>query len=582
MKVSDYIIKFFEEKEVGIIFGYVGGMITHLVDSIHLNKNVQFVQTYHEQSSSIAAEGYALETQNIGVAISTSGPGATNMITGIADAYFDSIPVFYITGQVNTYEYKDEKPIRQLGFQETDIVNIVKPIVKYSVLIKDEKNIRYELEKAYYTATSGRPGPVLLDIPMNIQRAEVDIENLKGFDPKELKVNEQVTISLLEEAVELIKNAKRPMILCGGGVFKDESKRALNEFSESNRIPIVTSLKGRGLCDEESELYFGMIGSYGNRNSNISIANCDLLIALGTRLDTRQTGANYKEFVKAGKIIHVDIDEDELEYNRISNRLELHMDVKDFLIYLNKKEGLNNKNSDWIDYLNKIKEKYNQDAEIQKNIENKSPYELIDYLNASSKEGDIFCVDIGQNQMWTAQKLKMKKNQKFMTSGGLAPMGYALPASVGVAFANENQTVYSISGDGGFHMAIQSLMLISQYNLPVKVIVMNNKSLGMITQFQELYFEKRLIGTVKEGGYLVPNLEDLAKAYNINYYLLDNEKILDEDLRRKILEERNCLIEYRITGETKVYPKLEFDKGIENMSPQLSEEELEDIMIIKK
>ena len=582
MKVSDYIIEFFEEKKVKIIFGYVGGMITHLVDSIHLNKNVQFVQTYHEQTSSIAAEGYALETQNIGVAISTSGPGATNMVTGIADAYFDSIPVFYITGQVNTYEYKDKKPIRQQGFQETDIVNIVKPIVKYSVLIKDEKNIKYELEKSYYLATNGRPGPVLIDIPMNIQRAEVNIKNLKSFYPEDLEVKEQMDTFLPEESINLIRNAKRPMILCGGGAFKDECKKELNEFSKKNRIPIVTSLKGRGLCDEESDLYFGMIGSYGNRNSNISIANCDLLIALGTRLDTRQTGANYKQFIRNGKIIHVDIDKNELEYSRIANRIKIHMNVKDFLSYLNKRKDLKNENSDWIDYLNKVKDRYNQDIEIEKNIENKSPYELIDYLNTCSKEGDIFCVDIGQNQMWAAQKLKMKKNQKFMTSGGLAPMGYALPAAVGAAFANEKHTIYSISGDGGFHMAIQSLMLISQYNLPVKIIVMNNKSLGMITQFQELYFEKRLIGTVEEGGYLVPDVENLAKAYNINYYLLDSEKITDEDLKRKISEEKNCLVEYRITGETKVYPKLEFDKAIENMSPQLSEEELEDIMIIKK
>ena len=572
MKLSDYIVNYFEKQGVHVVFGYIGGMITHLVDSIALNENVHFVQTYHEQTAAIAAEGYAKESGKFGVAIATSGPGATNMMTGIADAYFDSVPVIYITGQVNTSEYKYDKPIRQQGFQETDVVSMVKPITKYAKLVDKASDIRYELEKATYYAMSGRRGPVLLDIPMDIQRADINSNELHGFVPG---AEESASIDY-KTIAEMIANAQRPMLLVGAGCLSEVAKVEIDKFLTKTNIPILSSLLGRGVIDETYPNYLGMIGSYGNRNANMGIANADLLIALGTRLDTRQTGAMVDKFLEHGKIIHVDIDSNELENHRLSNRIKVHSDVFTFMKEVNSLAIKTTYKDEWISYLLKLKANYKQDKEIERFVENKAPYRFMQLLNNYSKESNVFCVDIGQNQMWAAQTLQLKKGQKFVTSGGLAPMGFSLPVAVGTAFANPDKDIFSINGDGGFHMSTQSLMLISQYNLPIKVIVINNNALGMITQFQHLYFDGRMSGTTIKGGYAVPNIKDISAAYGLAYF-----KVLESDLKNIILMDsifsaRNCIIEYLTDGLTTVSPKLEYNKPIDMPIPLLPENELHD------
>lgn len=578
MKVSDYIIDYFEKQGIKVIFGYIGGMITHIVDSIAQNDKIRFIQTYHEQTAAIAAEGYAKESGKFGVAISTSGPGATNMITGIADAYFDSIPVIYITGQVNTYEYKYDKPIRQLGFQETDVVNLVKPVTKYAKLIDKAEDVKYELEKAITIALSGRKGPVLLDIPMNIQRADIDVDNLIGYNDNVTVTN---VVTVFDKVISLLSKSKYPMLLLGAGCLSDKIKTEITHFLKQTSIPVVTSLMGRGAIDETYPYYIGLVGSYGNRCANMSIANSDLLIALGTRLDTRQTGAKIDTFLKNGHIVHVDIDVNELEYNRLSNRIAINMDVTTFMKELNFFNLKLLSLGKWHKYLLGLKQNYNQDREIDRFVENKSPYRFMQFLNQYMKEEDVICADIGQNQMWAAQTLKLKKNQKFITSGGLAPMGFSMPAAIGVAFANPERNVYSINGDGGFHMALQSLMLISQYNLPIKVIVMNNKSLGMITQFQHLYFQDRMAATTQDGGYLIPDIENVAKAYCLPYFCISEVDLSNRKMLDNIISLRNCIIEYQIDGLTTVCPKLEFDKPIEMPIPLLSDKELKDNMIVE-
>lgn len=569
MKLSDYIISVFEQQKINVIFGYMGGMITHLVDSIYKYENIKFVQTYHEQSAAIAAEGYAIGTNNIGIAIATSGPGATNMITGIADAYFDSIPVLYITGQVNTYEYKNNKPIRQQGFQETDVVAIVKPITKYAVLITDAQNIKYELEKALYLAKNGRPGPVLLDIPMDIQRMVINPLELRGYTPEEEVIHNKYDVDQIKE---LIQNAQRPMVLVGGGAL--QAKVLVNEFIKKHNLPVISSLRGLGIINEDTRNYMGMIGSYGNRCANMSIANVDLLIVLGSRLDTRQTGAMFTEFMKDGVIIHVDIDRNELEYNRLQNRIQIHTDVTSFLSGI---ENIYFSNSleEWNDYLCTLKSEYNQEKEIQRFVENKTPYKFIQTLSNYSNENDIYTIDIGQNQMWAAQTLQLKKGQQFITSGGLAPMGFALPVAVGMAFAEPHKTIYCICGDGGFHIALQSLMLVSQYNLNIKIIVLNNKALGMITQFQQLYFDGRTTGTTTSGGYEVPNIKNISSAYNLPYYQINEAYLVNNKLMNEIFNSRNGIVECIIDGQTSVSPKLEYNKPIEKPTPLLPDEEFD-------
>ncbi len=569
MKVSDYIVFYLEQRGVHVIFGYIGGMITHLVDSIASNPKVCFVQTYHEQTAAMAAEGYALETNNIGVAISTSGPGATNMITGIADAYFDSIPVLYITGQVNTYEYKYDKPIRQQGFQETDVVSIVKPITKYAVLVDKAENVKYELDKALHIALSGRKGPVLLDLPMNIQRAEIEPANLKSYTHEESEVEGKSSSSDWEQIKELISQAKKPLLLIGGGCRNCDAEK-LNGFVRFMDCPVITSLMGRGIIDETYANYIGMVGSYGNRCANMSVNRADLLIALGTRLDTRQTGALLEGFMPTGKVLHVDIDADELCCHRLKNRVPVNCSVSRFLTKLMSMDWHGNTYGDWNEELRKLKFSYNQDNEVERFVENKSPYRFFQYLNELTKEGDVICTDVGQNQMWAAQSLILKSNQHYITSGGLAPMGYSMPAAIGAAFAGK-QVVYAITGDGGFHISIQSLLLIAQYNLPIKVMVMNNHALGMITQFQHLYFDNRMAATTKDGGYFVPDIQKMAESCGLRYFYLDEELLADKTLRKEIEKCRNCVIEYAIWGLTTVSPKLEYNKPINKPSPQLPE-----------
>lgn len=569
MKASDYIVSFFEQQGVNVVFGYIGGMITHLVDSLGLNENVNYVQTYHEQTAAIAAEGYAIESGKLGVAICTSGPGVTNMMTGIADAYFGSIPVIFISGQVNTYEYKYDKPIRQQGFQEMEVVNVVKPITKYAVLLDKPEDIRYELEKAVYIATHGRKGPVVIDLPMNISRAEIDPEKLRRYEPEV----ESPSVIPINEIRRLIEGSKRPMILVGAGCNGENVDKILDKYLVKTNIPVVTSLMGRGIIDETYSHYVGMIGSYGNRCANMALAKADLLITLGSRMDTRQTGAMYQEFLKEGKIIHVDLDENELDFHRLENRLKVHASVVDFLNALEKGSISYQDYSIWNAWIDKLKENYSQDKEVERFVENKAPYQLLQRLNEISKEGDVFTADVGQNQMWAAQTLKLKKGQCFVNSGGLAPMGFAMPAAIGIAFANPKKTIYCVTGDGGFHMAIQSILTIAQYNLNIKVVVINNAALGMITQFQHLYFCDRMYGTTKDGGFINPDLKTMAKAYGIRY-----SEYTSESLDRFEVVDGPGMINYVVNGLTMVSPKLEYNKPIDKPSPQLPDYEYLSVM----
>ncbi len=580
MKVSDYIAEFIEEQNCRYIFGYIGGAITHLVDSISKNDKLVFIQVYHEQTASFAAEGFSRGGESIGVAMATSGPGATNLITGIADAFFDSLPVVFITGQVNTYEYKYEKPVRQQGFQETDIISIVKPVTKYAVFVDNKDDIRYELEKAYFIAKSGRPGPVLIDIPMDIQRAEINKDELRRYSPENLAETEKdLNLDLIQQ---YLNESKRPVILSGGGVLSGRANDSLYTFADKFKIPVVVSLMGKGSFPEDDELFVGMIGSYGNRCANIVLSNSDLVFAVGTRLDTRQTGTRLDEFMRKGKIIHVDIDDFEVLHNRVKRDYSISMDSKIFFNSLIKNINADNKkNSEWIEYVHDIKNQYNQKNEIARNIEVKTPYTVMDMLSRYSDDSAAFCVDIGQNQMFSAQSLVIKKNQNFYTSGGMAPMGYAIPAAIGVSFAcNHSRSVIAIAGDGGFHMSTQSLMLLSQYNLPIKVIVLNNKSLGMIVQFQDLYFNHNEAATTRAGGYFVPDIKLMADSYSLEYVSITDSTVGDTELWKNILSSNKpMIVEVIIDSKTTVSPKLEVNTPIEDLSPKISAEEMKKIMI---
>jgi len=585
MKISDYIVSFLRNKGVGIVFGYSGGAITHLMDSLSRSSGLRFIQTYHEQTAAIAAEGYTCFSGTLGVALATSGPGATNMITGIADAYFDSIPALYITGQVNTYEYKGEKPIRQQGFQETDIVSVVRPITKYAVMVSDPLRIRFELEKAWSMATTGRGGPVLLDIPMDIQRTEIDEKTLFGFESSQPSKSELTYLDGFsrEALVSLVANCKRPILLLGNGVKLSDTSIAVREFARRYGLPVVTSLLGKGAFPENERLFVGMIGSYGNRCANIAIANADLAIAIGSRLDTRQTGTNLPSFVRSGRVVRIDIDESEINNSRLINVDAVLGDIKPFIEELSSMPW-GNMHEDWLCYIDRLKREYDQDAEVARNIENKRPYQVMDILNRYASDNQIFTIDIGQNQMFSAQKIRIGSEQSWKTSGGLAPMGFALPCAIGAAFAtNKERPIFAITGDGGLHMSSQSLLLIAQYDLPIKIILLNNRSLGMITQFQDLYFDCHKAGTTKESGYLVPDFRLLAESCGLAYAQFGDEDYSSDERVGRILQVNGpVLIEFNIGEYTVVSPKLEVNKPLEDLNPRLDSDELQRIMLIDR
>ena len=581
MKLSDYIVEFLKENGVTTIFGYQGGAITHLVDSIYRAKKIQFISNYHEQASAFAAEGYSRVSRNIGVCTATSGPGATNLITGIGSAFFDSIPCLYLTGQVNTYEYKRSNDIRQEGFQETDIVSIIKPITKYAVMIIDPKRIKYFLEKAFYLAKSGRPGPVLLDLPMNVQRAEINPSELVGFYESEeykLEISEKVNLEDVNSLIELIKKSERPIILAGGGIRLAKAEKNLEKFIDITGIPVVSTLMGIDSINHENKCYVGYMGAYGTRYSNLAVANCDLLIVLGSRLTARQTSSMTDSFAREAKIVHVDIDKNELNI-KVKEDLSIECDLVLFINALNKE--LRNHPckfdfSSWIDRITIYKTKYPSHTD-QNNINEIDPNAFMNKISKMLHPNSVVSLDIGQNQIWASQSLKLKKSQRLLNAGGMGPMGFGLPAAIGAWYARPDYKIVVITGDGGIQVNIQELQTIAREQMPIKIIIMNNNALGMIRHFQEMYFESNYYGTIE--GYSVPNFMKISEAYGIKSFKISDESQMN-GLKERLNDDESYLIEVELKGITYVIPKLGMGRPIEDQEPLISREELKENMII--
>ena len=578
MKLSDYVIDFLVSNGVTHIFEVCGGSLAHLLDSLYCRTDISSISMHHEMAAAIAAEGYSRAGGNIGVAMATSGPGATNLITGIGSCYFDSIPCLFITGQVNTYEFKFDKPTRQIGFQETDIVNIVKPITKKAELLMDESNAKCCLEEAIYEAKHGRPGPVLLDIPLNIQRAIIDVAALASYDNKLHDEISKIDDSIINHVTELIMSSLRPIILAGGGIRLAKGYDELLKFAHNTGIPVVTSLMGLDAFPHDDPLFSGMIGTYGNRYANLTIANSDLVLALGTRLDTRQTGTRPETFARGAKIVHVDIDPFELD-NKIKAFCSINSDLRDFLERLND-SGIRNgiaKFDSWKEIIRNYKHRYPSFSIPRE--ENIDPNFFMHILSRFMPSDAIICVDVGQNQMWSAQSLEITGTQRFLTQGGMASMGCALPMAIGASFAQPGKTIIAIAGDGGFQLNIQELQTVYHHNLPIKIILLNNSCYGMVRQFQEQYFNGRCQSTVI--GYSNPDFQEVVSAYKIVSIKISSKDEICNALEKLFNDMKPQLLEVRIDGDFKVNPKLSVNRPVEDQDPLLSRQELESNMLIE-
>jgi acetolactate synthase I/II/III large subunit len=577
MKLSDYVIKFIGKEKVSHVFEVCGGAITHLLDSIYKKKNITAVSMHHEQAAAFAAEGYSRASGNIGIAMATSGPGATNLITGIGSAFFDSTATLFITGQVNTNEFKFNKPVRQAGFQETDIVNIVKPIVKEAHLITNPKKIKYYMERSFSVARSGRPGPVLLDIPMDVQRFNVLLNKL-GFNIKDKQIKPKTNLPTIRKIAGLISSARRPVILVGGGVGVANARNQLLTLLKKTGIPIVSSLMGLDSCPHDLPNFCGMLGVYGNRYANLIVANADLILALGTRLDTRQTGTNPASFAREAKLIHVDIDPREID-NKIKAHIGVNCDLKDFLAILNKElPGYNKlRIKSWLDRTSKYKEKYPSWRNPRgKDIK---PNFLMHQLSRVLPDDSIICLDVGQHQMWAGQSLELRKGQLLITQGGMASMGSSLPMAIGASFAQPKRMIVVITGDGGFQLNMQELQTLHHHNLPIKVILLNNKGYGMIRQFQKQYFNSRFQSTVT--GYSQPNFQKVVSAYGIHSARITGVAELEGTLKKVFKNKNPEFLEIMLKDNNLVLPKLAVGRPIEEQDPLLPENELKDNMLIK-
>lgn len=572
MKASDFIARFIKGKGITTVFELSGGMITHMLDSMHQLGGIEIVTTHHEQAASFAVDGFARVADKPGIAMATSGPGATNLLTGIASCYFDSTPGLFITGQVNVHEQKGNRPIRQLGFQETDIVSMAIPVTKASFRVTSATELPELLERAYQISMEGRPGPVLIDIPMNVQREDISVETIESVKPAKAKTKE-VKQDILNQLISDMQSAQRPLILVGRGIRSSRSHAAFMQFVQRVKMPVITSLLGVDCLPYAHPLRVGFIGSYGNRWANMSIGRADFILVLGSRLDIRQTGADAAFFEKDRTVYHVDCEEGEIN-NRLTRSIGIPADLSSFFdSFSDTSAGMTfSERSDWFQELADLKAAHSDLKEL-KEIKGINPNAFMHQLSAASAAAGAFLADVGNHQMWAAQSLELKENQLFITSGGMGAMGHAFPAGIGVYFASRRPVVV-ISGDGGFQLNIQELQTVVRNQLPLKMVVINNRNLGMIRQFQDSYFDSRYQSTF--WGYSPPDFEKVANSYGISATTISDNVEIEQALTALWADpQKPYLLQVMVDSYANAYPKIAFGKPMTEMEPDFKPLDME-------
>lgn len=576
MKGTDFIVRYLMQHEaVSHVFTYAGGTNAWLLDTLHRMDCIDFVPMRHEQNAAFAADGYARASGRLGVAAPMSGPGATNLLTGIADAFFDSVPVLFLTSQVTASTYKFDSPVRQLGYQETDIVSIARPITKFAGLATTKVEMVEMLRRSISVAKSNRLGPVLLDIPSDIQRQEVAEQELSLAPIREPAPS--ANDMEVKAALDLIGSANRPVLLVGGGVRTSSTCDLLLEFVDRLQIPVVVSLMGKDSFPHDHPLFVGFIGSYGNRYANLTLANCDLVVALGTRMDSRQT-ANPKTFARSAKKIHVDIDRNELN-NTVISEVAIHAHLKSFFekalaIAQPQPSG---RHQGWLKYIEGVRAEFAVDG--IGSSEGVNPKVFLGKLSEQADGREVFVTDVGNHQMWAAQELRIRAGQRFITSGGLGTMGFAIPASIGAHYACPDRPVVAIVGDGGFQMSIPELQTIIHNHIPIKIIVFNNRILGLMWHFQNENFPGGAHPATEE-GYSCPDVGKIAAAYDIPFKRLENNLHVEDAMRWLLSTEGPALLELAVHTSWAGYPKVKPGNPLEGQLPEIEKERLARYMLI--
>lgn len=567
---AEIIVDALRQEKIDTLFGYPGGVVIPIFDVLYETDDINVVLTRHEQAAAHAADGYARATGKVGVCLATSGPGATNLVTGIATAYLDSVPMVALTGQVATPLLGTD------AFQEADIVGITRPVTKHNFLVRTVEELPSVLKQAFHIARSGRPGPVLVDIPKDVSTGIVEDYvyptdvNIRSYRP-----NTVGHIRQIKKAAEAIKSAKRPVIYAGGGVIISEAHAELLELAEKTNIPVTTTLMGLGSFPGTHPLFIGMPGMHGSRAANMTLQSTDLIISVGARFDDRVTG-HVESFAPHARIIHMDIDPAAIS-KIIKVDIPVVGDAKNILQQLN--NHLDPRDAgEWNEQVNgwkgeKLFTYEPSDCEIK-------PQSVIEALYEETGGEALITTEVGQNQMWAAQFYKFNHPRSLLTSGGLGTMGYGMPAAMGAAYAIKDRPIVDIAGDGSIQMNIQELATIALNDIPVKILILNNGYLGMVRQWQELFFDKRYSSTCLKGGSIcgecrgrdenckknyMPDFVALANAYGIKAFRAETPDTMLETLRQGLAVKGPALMEFRVCKEENVFPMVPAGKAIDEL-----------------
>lgn len=546
-----FLIDSLKKEQVEVIFGYPGGAVLPIYDEIYRSGMVHILPR-HEQGSIHAAEGYARITGKPGVVIATSGPGATNIVTGLADAMIDSIPLVVFTGQVAT------SIIGTDAFQEADVIGITTPITKYNYQVRKPEDLPRIIKEAFYIASSGRPGPVLIDIPKDVAILDGKVGEEPQMDLPGYQPTTHPNYLQIRKLVEAVSSSKKPLILAGAGILHAKASEQLLQYAEQQGIPVVHTLLGLGGFPADHPLFIGMGGMHGIYAANMAISTCDLLINIGARFDDRLTG-NLATFAPNAKVAHIDIDPAEIGKN-VPTKIPVVGSAKEALEQLVAQDGKKPELTEWIETLQGWKQEfpfvYNRESDILK------PQRVIELLHEKTDGDAIVVTDVGQHQMWAAQYFPFNKPHAWVTSGGLGTMGFCIPAAVGAQIAEPEATVFAVVGDGGFQMTSQELAVMAELNLPVKIIIVNNHALGMVRQWQSEFYEGRFSHSKFD---YQPDFIKLADAYGIPAFKVDNEADASAKLEEALAIKGPVLIDFDVEPEENVYPMVAPGKGLHEM-----------------
>lgn len=596
IKLSDYVVQFLENKGVKYLFMVTGGNCLHLVDSAGKAKKLKYICNHHEQACAMAADGYARISGNIGACLVTNGPGATNAITGVLCSWLDSIPVLVLSGQIKRELMGAGKELRQLGEQEVNIIDVVKPITKYAVSVKNPNEIRYHLEKAVYLAKSGRPGPVWLEIPFDVQGSYIEKSSLKRFNPSEVNLshitNKSTIRTLAAKVIDKLKQAKRPVMLIGNGVRSAKAEKELLELISLLRVPVLTAQMGLDLVSTENQYFAGRPGSFGTRTGNFTLQNSDCLLVIGSRLNNRMVGFNYKAFARNAYKIMVDIDQAELEKKTLNIDLKINTDVKDFIDEMIKQFKAKKNNflrKNWWDKIKYWKKNYSPvlpEYWQQKNYVN--PYCFISVLAKYLANEDILALGVSMGIFCTYQTLEFPQGIRIIRDSGAASMGYALPAAIGACYAKKKKRVICIEGDGSLQLNIQELATIAYHRLPIKIFIYSNQGYASIKFSQKALFAGNIVGSNPETGVSCPDISKIARAYGLKTRVISSHRGMEQKIIKIINSEDPILCEVKVSPEQRIAPKTATKRmpdgrletrPLEDMFPFLSEEELKKNMI---